>query len=251
VQVLTAERRQAILAWVERDGKVVASELVASLGVSEDTVRRDLRDLAERGLLHRVHGGALASAPPTSSFMDRLEVSHEGKAALAEAALPLVVGARVIVFDGGTTTLELARRLPLRYDGTVVTNSPPLALALANHPKAEVRLVGGRLLKDAQLAVGAAAVEAFHMVRADICVLGICSLHPDVGVTTLDDEEAHVKRAMVASAGEVIALATADKLRTASPWVVAQLADIDHLVTDGSGELTRPYTSAGIDVVAV
>jgi DeoR/GlpR family transcriptional regulator of sugar metabolism len=251
VQVLTAERRQAILAWVERDGKVVASELVASLGVSEDTVRRDLRDLAERGLLHRVHGGALASAPQTSSFMDRLEVSHEEKAALAEAALPLVVGARVIVFDGGTTTLELARRLPLRYDGTVVTNSPPLALALANHPNAEVRLVGGRLLKDAQLAVGAAAVEAFHMVRADICVLGICSLHPDVGVTTLDDEEAHVKRAMVASAGEVMALATADKLRTASPWVVAQLADIDHLVTDGSGELTRPYTSAGIDVVAV
>ncbi len=249
--MLTAERRQAILARVERDGRVVASELVASLGVSEDTVRRDLRDLAERGLLHRVHGGALASAPPSSSFTHRLEISPEEKAALAEAALPLVVGTRVIVLDGGTTTLELARRLPLRYDGTVVTNSPPVALALANHPNAEVMLVGGRLLRDAQVAVGAAAVEAFHMVRADICVLGICSLHPDVGVTTLDDEEAYVKRAMVASAGEVIALATADKLRTASPWVVAQLADIDHLVTDGSGELSRPYTSAGIDVVSV
>jgi DeoR/GlpR family transcriptional regulator of sugar metabolism len=249
--VLTAERRQAILARVERDGRVVASELVASLGVSEDTVRRDLRDLAERGLLHRVHGGALASAPSSSSFTHRLEISPEEKAALAEAALPLVVGTRVIVLDGGTTTLELARRLPLRYDGTVVTNSPPVALALANHPNAEVMLVGGRLLKDAQVAVGAAAVEAFHMVRADICVLGICSLHPDVGVTTLDDEEAYVKRAMVASAGEVIALATADKLRTASPWVVAQLADIDHLVTDGGDELTRPYSSAGIDVVAV
>jgi DeoR/GlpR family transcriptional regulator of sugar metabolism len=249
--VLTAERRQAILAWVERDGRVVASELVASLGVSEDTVRRDLRDLAEQGLLRRVHGGALASAPPTGSFAHRLEVSPEEKAALAEAALPLLVGARVIVLDGGTTTLELARRLPLVYDGTVVTNSPPVGSALANHPKAEVLLVGGRLLKDAQVAVGAAAVEAFHTVRADICVLGICSLHPDVGVTTSDDEEAYVKRAMVASAGEVIALATADKLRTASPWVVAQLADIDHLVTDGSGELTRPYTSAGIDVVVV
>ncbi len=251
MQVLTAERRQAILARVERDGRVVASELVASLGVSEDTIRRDLRDLAERGLLHRVHGGALASAPQNNSFTDRLQVSQEEKAALAEAALPLVVGTRVIVLDGGTTTLELARRLPPRYDGTVVTNSPPVALALANHPKAEVMLVGGRLLRDAQVAVGAAAVEAFHMVRADICVLGICSLHPDVGVTTLGGEEAYVKRAMVASAGEVIALATADKLRTASPWVVAQLADIDHLVTDGSYELTRPYTSAGIDVVVV
>ena len=249
--MLTAERRQAILARVERDGRVVASELVASLGVSEDTVRRDLRDLAGQGLLRRVHGGALASAPAAGSFTHRLEVSLKEKAALAEAALPLLVGARVIVLDGGTTTLEVARRLPLLYDGIVVTNSPPVASALSDHPKAEVILVGGRLLKDAQVAVGAAAVEAFHNVRADICVLGICSLHPDVGVTTLDDEEAYVKRAMVASAGEVIALATADKLRSASPWVVAQLADIDHLVTDGSGDLTRPYTSAGIDVVAV
>ena len=249
--MLTVERRQAILARVARDGRVVASELVASLGVSEDTVRRDLRDLAEQGLLHRVHGGALASAPAAGSFTQRLEVSHEKKAALAEAALPLLVGARVIVLDGGTTTLELARRLPLLYDGIVVTNSPPVASVLSDHPKAEVLLVGGRMLKDAQVAVGAVAAEGFRTVRADICVLGICSLHPDVGVTTLDDEEAHVKRAMVASAGEVIALATADKLSTASPWVVAQLADIDHLVTDGSDELTRPYTSAGVDVVAV
>jgi DeoR/GlpR family transcriptional regulator of sugar metabolism len=249
--VLTAERRQAILARVERDGRVVASELVASLGVSEDTVRRDLRDLSEQGLLHRVHGGALASAPAAGSFTHRLEVSHEEKAALAEAALPLLVGARVIVLDGGTTTLELARRLPLLYDGIVVTNSPPVASALSDHPRADVMLVGGRLLKDAQVAVGPGAVEGLRTVRADICVLGICSLHPDVGVTTLDDEEAYVKRAMVASAGEVIALATADKLRTASPWVVAQLADIDYLVTDGSGELTRPYTGAGIDVVVV
>jgi DeoR/GlpR family transcriptional regulator of sugar metabolism len=249
--LLTAERRQAILASVERDGRVVASELVVSLGVSEDTVRRDLRELAEQGLVRRVHGGALASAPPIGSFSQRLGVSAEEKAALAEAALPLLVGAGVIVLDGGTTTLELALRLPLVFDGTVVTNSPPVASALAHHPKAQVMLVGGRLLKDEQVAVGAAAVEAFRRVRADVCVLGICSLHPDVGVTAPDDEEASVKRAMVASAGEVIALATADKLRTASPWVVAQLADIDYLVSDGSGELTGPYTSAGIDVVTV
>jgi DeoR/GlpR family transcriptional regulator of sugar metabolism len=249
--VLTAERRQAIVARLERDGRVVASELVTSLGVSEDTVRRDLRDLAEQGLLHRVHGGALASAPPTFSFARRLEVAHEEKVALADAALPLLEGARVILLDGGTTALELARLLPPVYSGTVVTNSPPVASALASHPKAEVVLIGGRLLKDAQVAVGAAAVEALHTVHADVCVLGICSFHPDAGVTTLDNEEAHVKRAMVACSGEVIALATADKLRTASPWVVARLADVDHLVTDGDDELTRPYTTAGINVVTV
>ncbi len=248
--MLTTERRRAIVVRLERDGRVVASELVRSLGVSEDTVRRDLRDLAEQGLLHRVHGGALPAAPPAASFAHRLDVGHEAKVALADAALPLLEGARVIVLDGGTTTLELARRLPLFFGGTVVTNAPPVAMALANHPNAEIVLVGGRLLKNAQVAVGAAAVGALHTVRADVCVLGICSLHPDVGVTTTDDVEAHVKRAMVACSGEVIALATADKLRTASPWVVARLADVDHLVTDGDDELTRPYMTAGINVVA-
>jgi DeoR/GlpR family transcriptional regulator of sugar metabolism len=247
--MLTAERRQAILGRLERDGKVVASELVASLGVSEDTVRRDLRELADQGLLQRVHGGALPAPPPMGSFARRLEIAHEAKEALATAALPLLAGARVIVLDGGTTPLELARRLPDHFDGTVVTNSPPIAAALAGHRRAEVVLVGGRLLKEDQVAVGAAAVEALRNVRADVCVLGICSLHPEVGVTTLDHEESQVKRAMVAAAGEVIALATADKLRTASPWVVARLSDVDHLVTDGDAELTRPFAAAGIDVV--
>jgi DeoR/GlpR family transcriptional regulator of sugar metabolism len=249
--MLTAERKQAILERLEHDGRVVASQLVTSLGVSEDTVRRDLRDLADQGLLHRVHGGALASAPATVSFARRLEVGQEEKIALADAALPLLDEARVIVLDGGTTALELARRLPPLYAGTVVTNAPPVASALASHPNAEVVLVGGRLLKDAQVAVGAAAVEALRTVRADVCVLGICSLHPDAGVTTLDNDEADVKRAMVACSGVVIALATADKLRSASPWVVASLADVDHLVTDGGDELTRPYTTAGINVVTV
>lgn len=248
--MLTAERRQAILARLERDGRVVASELVASLGVSEDTVRRDLRELAEQGLLHRVHGGGLPPAPPAVSFAHRLGLSHDEKARLAEAALPLLAGARVIVLDGGTTALELARRLPAAYAGTVVTNAPPVAAELATHPGVEIVLVGGRLLKDAQVAVGAAAVEAFHTVRADVCVLGICSLHPDVGVTTLDSDEADVKRAMVACSGEVIALATADKLSTAGPWVVAGLAAVDHLVTDGDADSIRPYAAAGIDVVS-
>ena len=247
--MLTAERRQAILGRLQRDGKLVASELVAELGVSEDTVRRDLRELAAQGRLQRVHGGALPAAPPSGSFARRLEVAPAAKAALAEAALPLLATAGVVILDGGTTTLELARRLAPEQAVIVVTNSPPVASALAEHPHAEVVVVGGRLLKDAQVTVGAAAVEAVRALRADVCVLGICSLHPELGVTAADYEEAQVKRAMVAAAGEVIALATAEKLRTASPWVVAPLADVDRLVTDGDDDLTEAYAHAGIDVV--
>ena len=245
--VLTAERRQTILGRLDRDGKVVASELVRSLGVSEDTVRRDLRELAAGGLLQRVHGGALRPTPGVGPFSERLDEAPEAKAHLAEAALPLLEGADVIVLDGGTTALELARRLPTDRDCTVVTNSPPVAAALAAHPRAEIVLIGGRLLKHAQVTVGSDTVDALRRVHADVCVLGICSLHPQLGVTTIHSDEAHVKRAMVEASGEVIALATADKLGTASPWHVAPLADVTHLVTDG--DETGAYAAAGLTVV--
>jgi DeoR/GlpR family transcriptional regulator of sugar metabolism len=247
--MLTAERRQAILTRLDRDGKVVASELVGALGVSEDTVRRDLRELAAGGLVQRVHGGALPPAPAAATFAQRLRVAPEAKAHLAEAALPLLEGANVIILDGGTTALELARRLPPDRACTVLTNAPPVAAALAAHPRAEVVLIGGRLLKDPQVTVGPAAIAALRQVRADVCVLGICSLHPELGVTVTDHDEAHVKRAMVEAAAEVIALATADKLRTASPWVVAPLADVTHLVTDAGEDLTADYAAAGVSVV--
>jgi DeoR/GlpR family transcriptional regulator of sugar metabolism len=247
--MLTAERRQAILTRLERDGKVVASELVGALGVSEDTVRRDLRELAAGGLVQRVHGGALPPAPAAAPFAQRLRVAPEAKAHLAEAALPLLEGANVVLLDGGTTALELARRLPADRACTVLTNAPPVAAALATHPSVEVVLIGGRLLKESQVTVGAAAVDALRQVRADVCVLGICSLHPELGVTATDHEEAEVKRAMVDAAAEVIALATAEKLHTAAPWVVAPVADLTHLVTDAGDELTADYAAAGVSVI--
>jgi DeoR/GlpR family transcriptional regulator of sugar metabolism len=247
--MLTAERRQAILTRLDRDGKVVASELVAELGVSDDTVRRDLRELAAGGHVLRVHGGALPPPSNAGSFAQRLHVAPEAKAHLAEAALPLLEGVSVLLLDGGTTALELARRLPADRDCTVLTNSPPVAAALAAHPRAEVVLIGGRLLKDSQVTVGSAAVDTIRQVRADACVLGICSLHPELGVTVTDHDEAHVKRAMVEASAEVIALATADKLRTAGPWVVAPPEDLTHLVTDAGPELTDDYAAAGVSVV--
>ena len=247
--MLTAERRQTILERLEHDGKVVAAELVDLLDVSEDTVRRDLRELSAQGLLHRVHGGALPAPPSLGGFAERVGLAPERKAALAEAALPLLEGADVIILDGGTTAAELARRLPRERACTVLTNAPPVASALAAHPRAEVVLLGGRLLKREQVTVGAATVDALRRVRADVAVLGVCSLHPEAGVTALEREEAEVDRAMVDAAGEVVALATADKLGTVSPWLVADLADVTHVVTDGDAAATAQLEQAGVAVV--
>ena len=249
--MLAAERRDVILAQLGRDGRVVVADLVAGLSVSEDTIRRDLDELAGRGLLYRVHGGALASPPEALPFERRLEIDRDEKVALAKAAVPLVESARTLVLDGGTTALEVARHLPSGWGGVVVTNAPPVATALAAHPRAEVVVVGGRLLKDEQVAVGAVAIDGFRAIRADACVIGVCAFDPQVGVTAANDDDAQVKRAMIACSGKVVALATKDKLHTSNPWVVASLEEIDYLVTDGEKALTRAFAAAGVGLVAV
>jgi DeoR/GlpR family transcriptional regulator of sugar metabolism len=248
--LLTAERRHAILTALERDGKVLAGRLATELGVSEDTVRRDLRELAAQGRVQRVHGGALPAAPQPGSFTHRRETCTAEKAALAAAAVELLRDANVILLDGSTTNLELARRLPPERTGTVLTNSPPIAAALADHPALEVVMIGGRLDKRAQVTVGAGAIEFIRSVRADACVLGVCALHPDGGLTTDDLEEAHVKRAMVGAAGDVIALATSDKLRAGSPYLVAPVGELTHVVAEAGApdELLDPIRAAGVTV---
>ena len=249
--MLTAERRQQIMATLRRDGKVLASELSAALGVSEDTIRRDLRELAEAGLLQRVHGGALPRSPADASYAARQRQAPSAKAAIARAAVQLIRDGQVIILDGGTTTLQVAQQLPIGLRATIVTNSPPIAVALAECPEVEVIVIGGRLYKRSLVAIGAATVEALHMVRADLCMLGVCSLHPEAGISVTELEEAHIKRAMIAGAAEVVALASAEKLGTAATYIVGPLGELTHLVTERAvpEDMLAPYRALGITVI--
>jgi DeoR/GlpR family transcriptional regulator of sugar metabolism len=157
----------------------------------------------------------------------------------------------VILLDAGTTTLEVARNLPVDLRAMVITNSPPIAVALAEHPNVEVTVVGGRLEKDARATVGAATVEALRAIRADVLVLGVCSLHHEVGITVDDLEESYVKKAMIANAADVVAVSSADKLGSAAPFVVGPVEELTHLVTERScpdAEL-EAYRARGVEVV--
>jgi DeoR/GlpR family transcriptional regulator of sugar metabolism len=249
--MLTEERRHLILERLRSDGKVVAADLSASLDVSPDTVRRDLRELAEAGLLRRVHGGALPPAVGARPYAVRREQAPEAKAAIAQATASLLRAGQVIFFDAGTTTLEVARQLPPELEATVITNSPPVAVALADHPNVEVYVLGGMLMKDGHALVGAATVEALGSIRADVLLLGVCSLHPEIGITVMDLEESYVKRAMIANAAEVVAVSSAEKLGSSASYVIAPLEELTYLVTERS--VPRPqlaqYRALGIEVV--
>jgi DeoR/GlpR family transcriptional regulator of sugar metabolism len=249
--MLTAERRRSIMQILQREGKVLATELSKSLHVSEDTIRRDLRELAAADMLLRVHGGALPSSPTTASFTERQQQAPGVKTAIAQAAVGLIRRDQVIILDGGTTPLQVAQNLPRDLRATIITHSPPIALALAEYPGVEVIVIGGKLYKHELVTVGAATIEAFRNIRADICFLGINSLHPEVGISTLDLEEAYVKRAMIASAAEVVALTSAEKLGTASPYIVGQISDLTYLVTERfvHDEALAPYRALGVSIL--
>jgi DeoR/GlpR family transcriptional regulator of sugar metabolism len=249
--MLTAERRQFILDILRRDKKVLSSELSAVLKVSEDTIRRDLRELSESGFLQRVHGGALLASPAIASYADRQKQAPKEKEAIARAAAKLVCANQVVILDGGTTTLQVARHLPLDLQATVVTNSPPIAVALAEHPHIEVVMLGGQLYKKALVNVGAATVEALQMIRADLCMLGVCSLHPEVGISVPNLDEAYVKRAMIAGAAEVVGLVTAQKLDTAASYIVESIHKLSYLVTAPtvSNEMLTSYKALGLTII--
>jgi DeoR/GlpR family transcriptional regulator of sugar metabolism len=249
--MLTEERRRLILERLRRDGNVVAAELSSSLDVSVDTVRRDLRELSEVGLLRRVHGGALPAAVGARPYSVRREQAPAAKAAIARATSRLVRPGQVILLDSGTTTLEVARHLPPDLEATVITNSPPIAVALAEHASVEVMVLGGMLAKGAHSLVGAATIEALRSVRADLLVLGVCSVHPEFGITVVELEESYVKRLMIANAAEVVAVSSADKLGSAGPFVIAPLEELTYLVTEESASVEQldDYRAAGVEVM--
>jgi DeoR/GlpR family transcriptional regulator of sugar metabolism len=248
--MLKEERQRLILETLHSQGKVLASTLSELLNVSEDTIRRDLKELAESGILQRVHGGAMLRLP-AMAYRERRDQATTAKIEIARAAIQLIRNGQVIIMDGGTTTLQVAQSLPHTLNATIVTNSPPVALVLAELPAVNVIMVGGLLYKRSLVSVGVAAVEGLRSVRADLCFLGICSLHPEVGISVPEREELYTKRAMIASSAEVVALASAEKLYTVAPYVVGPLKDLTHLVTEStvSPEQLAPYAHAGITII--
>lgn len=230
--MLAAERREALLALLEHDGKIVAKDAAASLGVSEDSIRRDLRDLAADGLCQRVYGGALPVSPAMADYTGRQSVSVDGKRKVAEVAAALVLPGSTILLDGGTTALAVTAALPRDIAITVITHSPTVAAALVEHPTAEVLLLGGMLFKHSAVTCGAAAVESASRVRADQFFLGVTGVHPEAGLTTGDADEAAMKRVLAGRAAETYVLGSAEKIGAASPYTVLPFEEVRGIITD-------------------
>jgi len=249
--MLTDQRHTHLLDRLRREGQIVAKTEAEALGVSEDTIRRDLRDLAGQGLLKRVHGGAMPVVPDLPDFSTRRGLASQEKRALGVACAAMVEPGQLVFLDGGSTTAEIARALPANIALTIATHSPTIATAFEHHANVEVILIGGRLYKHSMVAVGTEAATAIARLRPDIFFLGATAVHPLHGLSTGDFEEAAIKRQIASASGETYVPLTAEKFDRVSPCIILPLSGISGIVVTGdAGERMAPYRAAGVAIIA-
>ena len=249
--MLTSERKTLILDRLRRDGRLVAKSFAEELDLSEDTIRRDLREMAAEGLLARVHGGALPVQPSLPDFAARKSVASEEKKRLGQLAATLVEPGQIVFLDGGTSNAEIARALPRDFAFTVMTHSPTIAAELEHHPTAEVILIGGRIYKHSMVAVGAVASAAIAAVRPDIFFLGVTAVHSRHGFTTGNFEEAAIKRQIAAQSARTYVALTAEKLERASPVTIMPIEAATGIIVSGRpiAESLEDMGNSGIDIL--
>jgi DeoR/GlpR family transcriptional regulator of sugar metabolism len=249
--MLTSQRKQLILEKLEAEGQVQSTALSVHFSVSEDTIRRDLRELAAEGRLQRVHGGALPASSAVVPFAERKTVKMDAKKNVARKGAQLISAGQVVIIDGGTTTAELITFLPSDLQITVVTHSPSIALGLVEHPLIDVILIGGRLYKHSIVTVGAAAIEGIGNIHADLFFMGVTGIHPEAGLTTGDFEEACIKRAFSGRAAETIVLASPEKINTASSFAIGDVSLANTMVVEEGTDRAwiNAITEKGVTIV--
>ncbi|MGV3640414.1 MAG: DeoR/GlpR family DNA-binding transcription regulator [Adhaeribacter sp.] len=243
--MLKEERQAFIIKQINLHNKVLSSDLSVQLTVSEDTIRRDLNELAESGKILKVHGGALSK-----SFHYPFEKTEfyakEAKKEIARKTLRLIQEDMTLLIGGGTTMIEVARMIPDSLHCTFFTVSPLVALELAEHSNTQVMLIGGQLSKSSHINIGAQVINQLSEIKVDLCLLGANAISLEEGITDSDWEVVQVKKAMIKAAQKTAIVSIAEKLNSIQKMKVCQLNAIHYLITDMSPEdpAVKAYSKA-------
>lgn len=230
--MLREERHRYILDRIKQNHRVYLTGLSEELAVSDDTIRRDLTELDQKGLLTKVHGGAISKSGIPLGFADRLKTDVGEKNQLAVKAGRLFKPGELVMIDGGSTNLAVARQIPQDLALTVVTNSFPVVEALTEHPNVDLVFLGGNVFKGSQVTVGVPVFQALQNFQADLLLLGVSNVHPQRGLTVPDREEALLKRQMIEQAKKVAILVESNKLNTAENYKVASLHEVEVMIVE-------------------
>jgi DeoR family transcriptional regulator of aga operon len=252
-----SNRAAVILRELRQSGSVSVEALRDRLEVSLATVRRDLQELEERGLLRRTHGGAVPIEPliyeafrHDRSFQDQVGSFADEKRRIAQAASELISPGNTIALTAGTTTTEVIRCLHALTDITVITNTVNVAMELSNRKDINVFVTGGHLRGDWFSLVGPAAVATMTSLFADVLFIGVNGIDAQRGLTCFNADEAEINLAMVRQAKRKIAVADHSKLGVVAKWLICPTDSIDMLITDtcAAESAIAPFQQRGVEV---
>ena len=248
--MLKKERQEFILREINLHNKVLTSDLCEAINVSEDTIRRDLSELAEAGDIIKVHGGALSKSFHVS-FQTNGVYSHDNKKLIAQKAVTLIRDGMFVLTTGGTTIIELAKALPQHLRATFFTGSLPAAMEYIQHPNIEVIFIGDKISKNSKITVGGDAITKIKQINADICFLGINAIDVEHGLTDNDWDVVQVKRAMMQSSKKIVALTIAEKINSFQKIRIAGIEELDSMITDmdPGDKIFDGYKQNGVEIL--
>ena len=223
--MMKAERQELILKHIADNGRVVVTDFAKKMGVTEATLRKDLQELDDRGAVQRVHGGAIKPDTELRRFENR-----------------------VIFLDGGSTNYLAAQSFPHDWEGTVITNSPAVALWMSDYDHVEVNMLPGTMNHKSKETVGSAALTALQQLHCDLVLLGISSIDPEHGITTPYLESAETKRVIIKAGTKVMSLITPEKFGRISTYRIADCNALDVIVTEGTPDCIDALTAMGVAV---
>ncbi|MCY1530174.1 HTH-type transcriptional repressor GlcR [compost metagenome] len=229
--MLKKERHDFIMRQINLHNRVLSSDLIQLLNVSEDTIRRDLQELSDENRLYKVHGGALSKSYH-STFDDSTVYAKDAKINIAKKAILLIKDGMLVLTGGGTTIIEMVKQLPDNLQATFFTISPLVAVELSKYPKIEVVLIGGVFSKNSQITYGGQVISQLAQINADLCLMGTSAIHPEDGLTDTDWEINQLKKRMLNSSKKTAILCISEKLNITLRLKVADLEHIQYLVTE-------------------
>lgn len=248
----TEHRLKLILDMLKQTQRVNVRELADYLQVSQESIRRDLKELEMRGYARRVYGGAVLDQQESDQpFTDRLRVSSREKAKIGEAAASLVEDGMKVFIDTGTTTIACLKHIETRKDLTVVSNSLAVAAHFFNLPQASVRVLGGRMRPDYQATYGHETVAALKEHFFDLAIIAISAIHAERGFMDFGEDEAILRRVAKAQAKRSIIVADSSKFGRLGSIHTFGLSEIDAVVTSGviSREFSDQFNQSKVEII--
>jgi len=245
------ERQAYILKQINQKQKIISSDICHEINVSEDTIRRDLQELADKGKLIKVHGGALSLDYDENSITFPGNTKTDPTILIARKTAPLIQDGMFIMTSGGSTTAQLAKTLSSSLKATFISGSIQAIVEYTRHPSVDVIIIGDKVSKTGKLTVGSEAIAKIKQIKADICLLDAQAIDAVHGVSENDWEAAQIKKAMIESSQKTICICHAEKLNQIKPVHLCTLQRIHTLITelDAGHPLLNPYRAAGVQVI--